>query len=402
MKILQINNHYARGSTGKIVQCIHTELKRKGIESIVCYGRGAKSEDPNAHKVCGELYSKVNNLLSRFTGLMYGGLFFSTAKLISIIKKEKPDVVHLHCLNGYFVNIYKLVAWLNKHNVKTVLSLHAEFMHTGNCSHAFDCDKWLTGCGHCPRCKAETKSLIFDRTATSWKKMKKAFDGFDNLTVVSASPWLMDRAKRSPILADKPHCVVFNGLNTEVFKPYDTDDLKEKHGLNGKRVLFFATTILTNDVNHIKGGHYIIQLAKALEKDDIKVLVAGRYEDNLVLPKNMTLLGNLSDQKLLAAYYAMADLSLLASKKETFSMVCAESLSCGTPVVGFEAGAPEQIALKDYSRFVKYGDVVALEEAVRAQLTKTWDRAEIARKAEETYSDKKMTESYIRIYNDEK
>ena len=158
---------------------IHTELLKDGYESVICYGRGAKTQDSGVYKTCGELYSKFNNLLSRFTGLMYGGCFFSTNKLISVIKKEKPDIVHLHCINGYCVNIYRLIAWLKKNKIKTVLTLHAEFMHTGSCGYALDCERWKSGCGSCPRLKKETKSIFLDRTALSWKKMRKAFNSFN-------------------------------------------------------------------------------------------------------------------------------------------------------------------------------------------------------------------------------
>ena len=81
-------------------------------------------------------------------------------------------------------------------------------MHTSNCGHALECNKWKTGCGKCPRFKQETKSWFFDKTHRSWLKMKKAFEGFNNLIVTSVSPWLMERAKESPILADKRHFVV--------------------------------------------------------------------------------------------------------------------------------------------------------------------------------------------------
>ena len=114
MKVLQINSVYGKGSTGKITQDLHRALQDRGIDSVVCYGRGGKVREPGVYKTCGELYSKCNNLLSRFTGIMYGGCFFSTNRLIRIIQKEKPDVVHLQCINGYFVNIYRLVIWLKK------------------------------------------------------------------------------------------------------------------------------------------------------------------------------------------------------------------------------------------------------------------------------------------------
>ena len=100
MKVLQVNNVYKKGSTGKITYDIHSELLKQGIESVVCYGRGEKINEPHVYKTCGEVYSKINHLLSEFTGVMYGGCFFSTNKLIKIIKKENPDVVHLQCING--------------------------------------------------------------------------------------------------------------------------------------------------------------------------------------------------------------------------------------------------------------------------------------------------------------
>ena len=150
MKVLQINVVYNTGSTGKIMCDIRTVLEEVEIESVICYGRGPSVQEPNVYKTCPELYSKMNNLASRLTGLMYGGCLFSTSRLLSVIRKEKPDVVHLHCLNGYFVNIYRLIAWLNKNRIKTVLTLHAEFMHTANCAHAFDCEKWKILCR--PQC----------------------------------------------------------------------------------------------------------------------------------------------------------------------------------------------------------------------------------------------------------
>ena len=122
-------------------------MKRK-IDSVVFYGRRFETSDRNVHKICSEIYGKLNNGFSRVTGLMYGGCFTATNRLISAINREKPDVIHLQCLNGYFVNIYKLLNFLNKNRIPTVLTLHAEFMYTANCGHAYECEKWKTGCKH--------------------------------------------------------------------------------------------------------------------------------------------------------------------------------------------------------------------------------------------------------------
>lgn len=398
MKILQLNCVYRKGSTGKIVYDIHAELQRQKIESVVCYGRGNIVNEPNVYKVCPEWYSKLNNLWSRFTGVMYGGLRLSTRHIIRIIEREKPDVVHLHCINGYFVNIYQIVAYLNCHHIKTVLSLHAEFMHTANCGHAFDCERWKTGCGHCPRLRQETKSYIIDGTHRSWQLMKCAFESFgDNLIVTSVSPWLENRAKQSPILSDFKHITVLNGLDTKVFHQYNKAECRKRFNLPiDKKIVFHATPLFNTDKGYIKGGWYVCEVARQMP--DVQFVVAGRYAENIEVPHNVKLLGQVRNQTDLAQLYSMADATLLASKRETFSMVTAESLSCGTPVVGFKAGGPEQIAVQDYSQFVEYGDVVACVTALRSFILKEWNSSAIEREAHAKYSREVMTNAYLNVY----
>jgi len=100
MKILQVNVVYKKGSTGKIVYDIHKELKKYGVESIVCYGRGEKCDEPNVYKTFVEILAKFNALRSRINGLQYNGSLIETNNLINIIEREKPVIVHLHCINS--------------------------------------------------------------------------------------------------------------------------------------------------------------------------------------------------------------------------------------------------------------------------------------------------------------
>ena len=403
MKVLQINCVYGKGSTGKIVYDIHSHLIKSGHDSVVCYGRGNRISTPGIYKTCGELYAKANKLLSMLTGIMYGGCFFSTNRLLSVIRREKPDVVHLHCINGNFVNIYRLLEWLKKKRIKTILTLHAEFMYTGGCGYSIDCNQWSTpeGCGRpgCPRWHAETGALFFDRTRTMWERMKKAFDDFgDALTVVSVSPWLEKRAKASPILTDKHHCIVVNGLDTDIFKPYDTRKLKKDHGITDEKIVFHATPKLDNNPQNIKGGYYVLKIAEALENQNIKFFVAGNYDPTLTVPQNVILLGQISDQRELAKYYSMADVTLLTSRKETFSMVVAESLCCGTPVVGFQAGAPEQIALPEYSLFSEYGNMNLLKANLLRSLNGAVNTEKLRHMAVEKYDKQAMINHYMDLY----
>ena len=377
MKIIQINCVYKEGSTGKIAHDIHKGLLSAGEESIVICGRRAKKEE-GVYGIASEPYAKFNNLLSRITGVMYGGCYFSTEKIKRIIKKEKPDIVHLHCINGFFCNIFRLLEFLKKNNIKTVLTLHAEFMYTANCGHAYECEKWKTGCGNCPQLKSTMKSILFDNTHLSWVKMKKAFEDFDNLIVTSVSGWLKNRAEQSPILADKKHVVVLNGVDTNIFKIYETENLRKELNLEDKKVLFHVTA---NFDSETKGRRYILDLAERLRGENIVFLIAGKCDNKPENAENIIFLGNVKDQEKLAKYYSLADLTVLASKRETFSMPVAESLCCGTAVVGFKAGAPEEITIPEYSKFVSHGDVDALEKATRIFLEKNFQESEISQKA---------------------
>ena len=403
MKIVQINNVYDFGSTGRITRDIHHGLLEKGYESAVYYGRRLKTDDSGVHKICSELYGKAQNGLYRITGIKYGGCFFSTNRLIKALEAEKPDIVHLHCLNGHFINVYRLLAYLKNRGVPTVLTLHAEFMYTGGCSHALDCCGWRDDAGcksvKCPLYGKELKSLTGDKSSVMWEKMRDAFDGFDKIAVVSVSPWLTDRAKTSAILKDKRHLVIYNGLDTDVFHEYPKESLlklRRELGFNAEeKIVFHATPHFDSNPANIKGGYYLLALAEKMKS--YRFLVAGKYDSSLNVPDNVMLLGDVPDKTKMAMLYSMSDVIVLTSKRETFSMVCAESLCCGTPVVGFMSGAPEMISISRYSDFCEYGDTDRLAALVQNRAEREKD-PNISLEAAEIYNKERMVEKYISTY----
>ncbi|MHB1107745.1 MAG: glycosyltransferase, partial [Lutibacter sp.] len=338
---------------------------------------------------------KLQALYGRITGDFYGGAFYSTYKLIKRIKSIAPEVVHIHLMNGNYINNYKLLKFLAKNNYKTIITLHAEITYTGICEHAFDCERWKTGCGKCPQIFKKYKSLFFDRTAMEWRKKAKAFALFSSLTLVSVSEWLQNRAKQSPMFKNRDFYVVGNGVDTETYKPVNSESLREKLGLTNQKVILHVTPSFKSPV---KGGEHVVEVAKRLQNENVKVVIVGYDGYNGHLPSNVIPINHTHSQQELAQYYSLANITLLTSKLETFSMVCAESLSCGTPVIGYKAGAPEQIAIADYSEFVTNGDVEALELAVRKWLLKEILPQDIIQKVNDSYSVVNMVEAYKRIY----
>lgn len=394
MKVLQVNCVYGEESTGKIVADHHRYLQAAGVSSVVCYGRGSTAQEPHVYRLCSNTYARAWKAAKMLAGPLYGGSLLSTGKLEGIIRREKPDVVHLHCLNGDFINIYRLIRFLKTNKIPTLLTLHAEFMYTANCGYALDCEKWRTGCGRCPRARSEMREMLLDWTGVSWKRMKQSFDGFDDLlAVASVSPWLEDRAKQSPILKDKKHCTVLNGIDTDSVFHYTKSDLRERMGLENQKVVLYVTASFSRP---IKGGRYALEMARRLQ--DCTFVIIGNEDAIKDQPSNVLSLGRINDQKELARYYSMADVLLLTSQKETFCMPVAESLCCGTPVVGFEAGAPEQIALPEYSRFTAFGNTDLLEAALRDMLRQDWDKQTISDEAVRKYSLRQMSLRYLELY----
>jgi|LSQX01.2.fsa_nt_gb glycosyltransferase involved in cell wall biosynthesis len=274
-------------------------------------------------------------------------------------------------------------------------------MYTGGCGYAYDCEKWQSGCGACPKLKEATQSLWIDRTDKAWNLMKKSFTNFD-VQIVSVSDWLDQRAQNSIILENKTFHVIYNGIDTKVFHPRNYENLLEKYKITDEKILLFVTQSYTDER---KGGKYINELARRLLGYKIKIFILGYDGDYKDLPENITPLRFTKDQNELAEFYSMADLTLLASKRETFSMPVAESICCGTPVVGFKAGAPELIALEGTCEFVEYGDMSAFYEAVMRNIDKKRNLSEEEKQkwqaeAQKRYSKESMFAQYEAIYKE--
>ena len=394
MKVLQMNCVYGNGSTGKIVYAIHRYLQKQGIDSYVIYGMGDKVAENNVFRTTNNFVRKLQSLQSRVTGYPYGGAQLGTRNALWYIEKVRPDIVHIHCINGYMVNIYRILEYLKEHKIPTVITNHAEFMYTGGCTHVVDCKKWLTGCGNCKKiCKEHPISYFFDRTAKEWKLMQQAYSGFEKLYICNVSDWVRNHARKSPFFRDYPVETVFNGLNTETFSFKYDYKLAKQYNPNNQKLVIHVTPAFFSP---IKGGNHVIEMAKRMPK--VKFLIAGSTKNDTDIPDNIIFVGRVDDQAVLAKFYSIADVCLLTSLRETFSMVTAESLCCGTPVVGFKAGGPESIALPDYSIFVEQGDDDALERELRNMLEFHYDKKTISLTAHSTYNDIKMCKEYLRIY----
>ena len=397
MKVLLVNTWYKKGSTGQLVESLHSFLLKRGEQSFVAYGRGKKTKEANVFKFCRTFESKVCSVLSRFTGNQYGLNFFSTRKLIRIIKKIKPDVINVHFIGSFVLNNYRFLKYLKKINIPTLVTLHEEHLFTGNCTHSCECRLWESGqCKNCPRFRQANRTIFFNRTNRNWKMMKKALEPRNALRYVCVSEWLYSRASRSEILRNIDGCVVNNGINTDIFHYTDSDNYKGE--IKREKTIFFSSPYFSPD-NEMKGCNYFLDICRQTEKENFVFLVSGANKKNFDFSKipNIKYLGNLAPNEM-AEYYRYADLTLLLSKRETFSMVTAESLCCGTPVIGFRCGAAEQIDRCNYNHFVNYGDIAAVIKLISDFDRTKVDKREISRQSIAYLDIKNMQNMYYKEF----
>lgn len=395
MKILLIDVNYKSGSTGKIVYDLKQELEKEGHKVLACYGRGKKIKEKDVLKFAYDFETLIHAFLSRLIGLMGYFSYFSTKKLINEIEKFKPDVVHIHETHSYFLNHIPLIEYLKNKNIKTVWTFHCEYMYTGNCGYAYDCEKWESICKNCPDIKRYPKSLFFDFTYKMFLDKKKAFENFNKLLIVTPSQWLKDRVKKS-FLMNRRIEVVHNGINTEIFKPRDYLHLKKKHNIGNKKVILSVAPDIMSDR---KGGRWVVKLAEECLGRGYIFIIIGVKDLNEKFPDNIITLGRTENQIELSEYYSMADLFLICSLKENFPTTCLEATCCGAPIFGFDEGGTKETGIENYSIFVPYGDLNNLKNKMIDFLeNNTFKKAEISFIGAERYSKKNMFLEYKKLY----
>lgn len=401
MKILQINSHYNQGGAARIVACIHRQLLQDGVESYVAFGRGKKPEEQGVYRfnTTPEVYFSA--LVSRVVGVNGWSNRAATRRLITFIEKVQPDVIHMHALHGYYLNFSLLFDYINKHNIPCVWTFHDCHAFVGNCGYYFECEKWKDGCGKCPHLHNYPKSQFFDFTGFMWKRKKELFTQGNNKVIVTPSDWLTTEAKKS-FFGKYPCITVRNGIDVDnTFYPRDKQECREKYGYAQDDKLVLGIAVGFSDPR--KGAKYIIQMAKDLGDEAKVILIGWDQENNAMLEgtTNIITLPATADVNALAEYYSMADVFVLPSLAENYATVSLESMACGTPVVGFDAGGiPEQLA-DGKGIAVPTGDQDAFTAAVRQALSEDdqlLHGAELAAIIKRENSTEKMTAEYIRLY----
>ena len=362
MKILMINSFCGLGSTGRICTDLADALAEQEHEVKIAYGRENVPEkyQKYAVRIGTDLDVKLHGVKARLFDKTGFGSVGATKRFIEWVKEYDPDVIHLHNIHGYYINIEILFNYLKTCGKKILWTLHDCWAFTGHSAYcdAINCTKWKTGCGKCPNLKEYPKSY-YDNSVSNWRKKKQLMIGIPNMTIITPSHWLADLVKES-FLAEYPVKVIHNGIDTDVFKP-TKNDFKEFYGIKDKFMLLGAATAW----NDMKGLSDFVKLSSMLD-DHYKIVLVGLTEKQISdLPENIIGLKKTSSVKELAKIYSAADLFLNLSYCENYPTVNLESLSCGTPVITYDAGGSPETLSGQNSIVVKRGDLREISDSIK-------------------------------------
>ncbi|HQM02303.1 MAG TPA: sugar transferase, partial [Ruminococcus flavefaciens] len=289
----------------------------------------------------------------------YGASKRATINFIEWVRRYNPDVIHLHNIHGYYINIEVLFDYLRTCGKKIIWTLHDCWAFTGHTPYCdlVNCKRWAKGCHDCPLIK-EYPASFTDNSYKNWKKKKAILSGIPNMIIITPSKWLAMCVKKS-FLNEYPIIVIHNGIDTNQFYPVESD-FKKKNKIEGKFIILGVAT--SWDKN--KGYFDFIKLSEVLGNKYQVVLVGLSKEQMKTMPNSIIGIERTASVRELTEIYTSANLFLNLSYCENYPTVNLEAIACGTPVLTYDVGGSKE-TLRDGCVCIKNkGDINSVVSAI--------------------------------------
>jgi glycosyltransferase involved in cell wall biosynthesis len=357
MKVLMINSVCGIRSTGRICTDIANALREQGHEVKIAYGRlGQVPESVKSHAV--RIGTNTDSVLHALgTRIMDAQGFCSgkaTKRFLQWAEAYDPDMVWLHNIHGYYIQVEQLFAWIkSRPNMKVLWTLHDCWPFTGHCAY-FDyakCEKWMTGCHECPQKGCYPASVLFDRSKENYKRKQAAFTGVKDLTLITPSQWLADLVQKS-FLKEYTVEVRHNQIDSSVFCP-TPGSFREKYGLENKTIVLGVASIW----DARKGLDDFYKLSEQVD-ENIKIVLVGVDKGQMKkLPKNVLGIPKTNNAKELAEIYTAADVFFNPTYEDNYPTVNLEAQACGTYVITYRSGGAAETIYREDAMVVEQGDL---------------------------------------------
>ncbi|WEG73797.1 glycosyltransferase [Vagococcus intermedius] len=387
MKILIVNTVCGVGSTGRICTDLYDRLtKNKNISCCIAYGRGSADEKYNTYKIGGKTNVISHVLETRLLDNHGLSSRKATKNFIEFIRSYNPDVIHLHNLHGYYLNVKILFSFLKESGIKIIWTLHDTWGFSGHSATLgiksngfieYDTEFKYEG-------KEYPETYCFDRRQRNLKMKQSIFINVPNLVIVTPSKWL-ERGVKNSFLSIYNTQVIYNGINKNLLKP----PLNRKDN-ERIRVLGVANIWVPS-----KGLNYFNELADFDNNRTYEFVVVGDILDQKI-NKNIKHIKKVESLKILSELYGSADVFFNPTTKDNFPTTNIEALSCGTPVLTFDTGgSPEAIDSNTGMIINNYSIKNISDKIIECA---NLDRSECVKRSNK-FRREEMVEQYSELYN---
>jgi len=399
LKLLQLNTTVNSGSTGRIAEDIGKMLMAKGHESWIAYGRGNQPSTSKPIRMGGKWDMARHGVITRLFDRHGFGSAAATRHLITRIRGIKPDLIHLHNIHGYYLNIDVLFGFLRSADLPVVWTLHDCWPFSGHCTYfdAVNCFRWKTGCFECPNKRAYPQSWFWDRSKKNYLEKKRIFTGLSNMTLVAPSQW-MGRHLEQSFLKGYPVKVMYNGIDLDIFKPFPSDRIKSKYAVGDRKMILGVA----GTWDRRKGLDDFVKLNQSIDKNIVIVLVGLNQSQLKTLPENMIGIPRTENITELAEIYSAADVFVNPTYVDNFPTTNIEALACGTPVITYNTGGSPEAVDADTGIVVEKADLKGLLAAVNTVLKNGRKRYKAAcrYRAERRFDSRERYGEYEKVYFD--
>ena len=401
-------NTVVNNSTGRIMHDIQREADISGMETLSIVGRRHVYTDVPCVKFGNALSFWIHVIWTTLTdrhGLEPVLSVIYTGKMVRRIREANPDIIHLHNIHGYYLHYPTLMKYLAyEYKGKIIWTFHDLWPITGHCAYysAVNCDKWMTGCNHCPNKKRYPVSLGLDGSRKNYEIKKELFTSLSNLTITVPSEWMASQVRQS-FMGKYPVEVIHNGIDTAVFDhnrliadlDIESNKCADETAYSDKKILLSVASIW----DERKGLKDLVALSDKLSDDYVMVIVGLSKHQISRLPKGVIGITRTENIEELVSLYSRAHIFINPSLEESFSLVTVEALSCGCPCIVLDTSAVAELVNDDNGVVLHSHKPEDYLDAIKSIENRGYSR-ESVRATALKYDNKYMLEGYMRLYGE--
>lgn len=359
MKVVHINTYEGNGGAGRACLRLSDALQVKNIDSkVLVYYQFKESSTTEcfSKSLIQKAFAIINILLDRYISkfaikavkIPFSIQWFGT-NITNHPSVRAADIIHLHWVNHGYLSP-RSIAKLHKLNKPIVWTFHDSNPITGGCHVRYTCHGYLNNCGNCPVLKFSYEK---DFSHMTWKAKKKAYSKL-NFDIIAPSNWMKKNANHASLTKGLKAHMIPNALETDIFKPVHKKECRNDLGIDQDTMVILSGYMPSSTDKH-KGFEQLIDtlnhlsVSPHINKDKLLLYFYGSEGDgfDLNIPIKHKFAGKIDNDDLLVKIYNASDVFLFPSLEESMGYTALESLSCGTPVVGFNtSGVPDVVLHK--------------------------------------------------------